>query len=843
VTEDHLDGDEPPAVRGSLEQVMVTEVVPGATVTLYGPDGGQVDQAQARFPEEPLEWFEFASYVFRGVEPGEGYQVTQTVNGTESPRSDPIEVLPGDYIPPQSFYDQQTLDEGFGYFEARDGTQIAHQVVFPAEEVADPPYPVLTIYSGYAPSVDLPGNDVIIDRLANELGYAIVGVNKRGTQCSGGKFDFFERLQQLDGYDMIEVIATQEWSDGIGLAGASYSGYSQFYVAATQPPSLDAIAPGMPVGDFYRDTGRPGGILNNTFAAAWASSRDESARHDNAGRGDSLERIDNGDQNCLENQYLRPNNRPTAGRLRNELFVTDFYRDRAPWNLVDQVEVPVLLVTSWQDEQVGSRATRLHERFPDDILVRYAGGNGDHGFYLTSAVVDDLEEFFAYYVKEETPDGEDRTYDEALAAYESEDPIRIYWEVDQDGSPRYNTSYGEWPPTDVETWELYLRQDGRLAESPPETDEIPFSSYEFVAKSFILQQIARDDQDRLQWEQRSAEESVAFVSEELDEDHVCLGSGLVELWLRSTAEDTDLQVTLSEVRPDGTETYVQNGWLRASHRAENEDRARPRRPWQTHLEADAEPLPDEFTRMRVELFPFGHAFRAGSRVKIAVDNPGGTRNLWGFRVTEAEATNEVAHTSAMPSKLELPLVAGERAQTDERPACGTVRNQPCRPVDVDALLDSAAFTIERLGSESLTASPDEPVTVTADVSNAGGTEGTARVELRADGAVLETQEHTVGAGETATATFADLDLTAELDPGEYEPVVWINNDRRSLALTVTGGGGDGSGNETDSNETDGNETDGGDGSGPGFGVGTALASLGGAGYLLKQRLGGDDSSE
>ena len=44
------------------------------------------------------------------------------------------------------------------------------------------------------------------------------------------------------------------------------------------------------------------------------------------------------------------------------------------------------------------------------------------------------------------------------------------------------------------------------------------------------------------------------------------GPSSLDLRLRSSARDTDLQVTLSEVRPDGQETYVQNGWLRASHR-------------------------------------------------------------------------------------------------------------------------------------------------------------------------------------------------------------------------------------------------------------------------------------
>ena len=50
-------------------------------------------------------------------------------------------------------------------------------------------------------------------------------------------------------------------------------------------------------------------------------------------------------------------------------------------------------------------------------------------------------------------------------------------------------------------------------------------------------------------------------------DATVIGNASVDLWLKSTAPDTDLQVTITEVRPDGKEMYVQNGWLRASHRA------------------------------------------------------------------------------------------------------------------------------------------------------------------------------------------------------------------------------------------------------------------------------------
>ena len=50
-------------------------------------------------------------------------------------------------------------------------------------------------------------------------------------------------------------------------------------------------------------------------------------------------------------------------------------------------------------------------------------------------------------------------------------------------------------------------------------------------------------------------------------DTTVIGSGSVDLWIASDAGDTDLEITISEVRPDGQEMYVQSGWLRVSHRA------------------------------------------------------------------------------------------------------------------------------------------------------------------------------------------------------------------------------------------------------------------------------------
>ncbi len=116
-----------------------------------------------------------------------------------------------------------------------------------------------------------------------------------------------------------------------------------------------------------------------------------------------------------------------------------------------------------------------------------------------------------------------------------------------------------------------------------------------------------------------------------------LGPASADLWVESTAEDTDLEVTLSEVRPDGTEFYVQAGWLRAGHRALDEDESTELLPVQHHIEDENGPLtPGEPALMRIEIFNMGHIFRADSKIRIAIDTPGGSRPRWKFEVLEPD---------------------------------------------------------------------------------------------------------------------------------------------------------------------------------------------------------------
>ena len=119
--------------------------------------------------------------------------------------------------------------------------------------------PTLIEYSGYG-TADPDGPESGISVVANLMGYTVVDVNMRGTGCSGGAYDFFEPLQGLDGYDVIETVARQPWVKGskVGMFGISFGGISQLFTAQYQPPSLAAIRP-LSVIDQTQTTLYPGG--------------------------------------------------------------------------------------------------------------------------------------------------------------------------------------------------------------------------------------------------------------------------------------------------------------------------------------------------------------------------------------------------------------------------------------------------------------------------------------------------------------------------------------------------------------------------------------------------------
>src|SRR3954447_24442104 len=292
------------SAHGSVNQVYVTGLSPGAQTTLLGRRGRKV-ATQAANPLRGL--------LFRDVRTGRRCRGRW---GAET--SEPLTVLSARPAPPSTgFYDQEIPSSGYGYLTTRDGTKLAYYV-HPPQDVADAsgvklpklpdtgPTPTLIEYSGYGYANPAgPTNGIAI--LANLMGYTVVDVNMRGTGCSGGAFDFFEPLQSLDGYDVIETIARQPWvaHRKVGMMGISYGGISQLFTAQLRPPSLAAISP-LSLIDATQTTLYPGGVLNTGFAVAWAKERAKEAKPagPNAGQSWAYKRIQEGDQICKSNQDL-----------------------------------------------------------------------------------------------------------------------------------------------------------------------------------------------------------------------------------------------------------------------------------------------------------------------------------------------------------------------------------------------------------------------------------------------------------------------------------------------------------------------------------------------------------
>ena len=698
-------------VRPGTEQVTVLAAEPGTELSLI--EGDDDLAANLADPAEVASGTvdEQGSLVLRAVAPGE-YRLT---SATEA--SDLFVVADRTEVPPASLYEDQALlpAGGFGYITTRDGTTLSANVLLPGP--ADQgPYPTVIEYSGYAPSNP---DDTTFAGIYGALGFAYVGVNVRGSGCSGGSFGFFERVQSLDGYDVVEAVAAQPWvaNNRVGMVGISYPGISQLFVAATQPPSLAAITPLSVLDDVYGSTLYPGGLLNTGFAVQWGEERASQA--ESYGQAWTRERADAGDEMCADNQLVRLQNPDQSQTIADNEFYTPAMGDElAPRTFVDQIEVPVFIAGAWQDEQTGGRFATMLDRFTSapDVFITLV--NGLHTESLSPGVLQRYVEFLQLYVAEQVPDVaiantiasilvpsvygvestsiftnrfDAMTYDAALAAFQDEPAVRLL--VEQGGSPdtvpgapvaNFTVEQDAWPVPDAVATSWYLGEGGTLAAEAPAaagTDDY-IADPAAIAATFY----AADDNPiwnadvTWDWPALADGTGLGFTTEPFTDDTFVAGSGSVDLWVGSSSGDTDLEVTVTEVRPDGTEIYVQSGWLRASQRALDDEASTELRPVQTHLEADAAPLDDgELTLARVEVFPFAHPFRAGSRLRLTVDAPGGNRPVWAFDTTISDGeTVTVGHGGRTPSRLVLAVVPGVDVPDPAPAACGALRGQPCR---------------------------------------------------------------------------------------------------------------------------------------------------------------------
>ena len=404
------------------------------------------------------------------------------------------------------------------------------------------------------------------------------------------------------------------------MTGLSYPGITQLFVARTHPPQPrgDHAA----LGHRQHRTRRccPGGILNDGFALEWITEVLDKAEP--YGQGWEQARVDGGDTVCEENQLLHGQKVDNVAEARRTtLYDPARCTTRSTRRtFVDEINVPVFLAGAWQDEQTGpfffTAARPVHSSSPVDALhrlqrrpprrLRAAGPGRVEGLPRISTSRSGCPIDRPTLARRSRRSSSSRS--SAAALHVAARSLRRRTRRAKTRWPRYRgraaaarassraapaapTWARRWRPSSTHFAALAAAathaarastSSRRLAQADAARPR-PRAASTFDARSRRRASAASSRRAATSWDPLPAlrlaaaaapGNAVVFETAPLAERPGDAGHRRAPICgCARTVDDADLEVNLTEVRPDGQEMYVQSGWLRASYRAA---RRRPR---------------------------------------------------------------------------------------------------------------------------------------------------------------------------------------------------------------------------------------------------------------------------
>jgi putative CocE/NonD family hydrolase len=473
-----------------------------------------------------------------------------------------------------------------------------------------------------------------------DAGYAVAIQSVRGRGASGGTFGFFF-AEGLDGFDAIEWLAAQPWSDGrVAMDGGSYLGTVQWLAARERPPHLVAMMPAVAAGDWFNEIPYMGGALQVDWAFSWLGMLG----------GLAFEFDDTGERNLQKWRPLIDAERVLGAKLPWYREVLAHPPGDGFWQPIDfraedfsALTLPVLCVTGWFDgDQAGAmrywHGLQEHSAAPSQLIVGpwehrdcYLGGSGSIGemAFGPQSVVP---------IARERLDFLRRHLDNRGAAPAPR--VRVFIM----GANAWR-EFDRYPPRQMRMQPWFLAADRaldpRAAHGEPDRyaydplDPVPYRAG------------ARDHADL-----EARADVLTYTSPVLDAPLTICGAVELVLHAASSARDTDFTAKLLDVQPDGRAlslTHV-GGVLRARYR---------------HGFERAELLtPGEPAELRIRLSHVGHEFGAGHRVRLEVSSScfpmidPNTNTGGDFRtdVGTQLAKQTIFHDAQRPSRLLLPVL-------------------------------------------------------------------------------------------------------------------------------------------------------------------------------------------
>ena len=598
------------------------------------------------------------------------------------------------------------------YTTVADGTVISLSVSYPPGAFGDSTHawPALFEMDGYQGYPSPNDNEFF----GHSLDFVDVYAQLRGTGCSGGTLDLFSTQGAADGAYIIDNwIPVQPWSNGhVGLTGHSYSGITGFLVAE-QSPHVDGIALSGLIDDFYRSILYPGGIFNEGFPILWgALLRPESQFNGNiqnytntSDRQCALDELQHRGSDTVPVQLIAPVYTQTTATS------TSWAIEHSLFQGVGNIDAPIEINQQYQDEQTGPRGGYiLWQEIPSGIPKRLVLSNGQHNpndaagdkvSWLRCYVIDIPAGRACPTISGEGPTG-------ATVTAEVNDPAyRVLMYFDSLGtssaSQRRNTPYltSDWPAPETNWQRWYLHPDGSLDTAPTTaadagtvsylsttTDERTSGTLGYAlplppAGTNVAPVTFADGPNEARWATAAFGQATALS-----------GPVLLDLWLSSTAPDTDVFVdVLDQDTKTGQLEYLQRGLLRDSFRAVDGGQTIADgplagtiyRPFHDFLTQDLS-LPEATNEMPIEIFPFGHVFYPGHALVIDVHAPpvNDPLSTYAYEPLQAPAENTVVMSISDQSSLLLPFMSVLPPLWPTEPPCSDIAGYVCFTPAVDA---------------------------------------------------------------------------------------------------------------------------------------------------------------
>ena len=492
-------------------------------------------------------------------------------------------------------------------------------------------------------------------------GYIFVAQHVRGRDVSDGKEFGDYDTDVRDGYDAVEWAAALPGANGrVGMIGHSDEGRLAWYAAVGAPPHLAALAPSAATGDPWRIVPYEDMVFS-PINVAWACLMRARTLQDvsDLDIGSALTHLPLSDLP----QQLGCGHVPLWDRWIAHPTLDAYWRAHAVTTNIARVKAPVLQISGWYDDSRGPiDYTNALNKVPGHPFVRLVMGPGAH------KGVDYVAGEFGPQSRVDTRRLQLRWFDHYLLGRDNgvdrEAPVDLF--VFGDNGWRKEAA---WPLARAVPTKWYLTSaghantstgDGILDSVPPSAGAAdaasapvdtftydPANPTPYLIDSRELETSLNEDFTSLNATRRDA---LVFTSNVLAKATEVTGQMSATLWAASDAKDTDWNVMLLDVFPDGHAERVQDGVARARFRR--------------GFDRTVLLTPESSERYDIDLWFTSHVFEPGHRLRVTVSSalfPKYDRNLNTGGNNERDTTFVVAHQrlvhdAAHPSHVTLPIV-------------------------------------------------------------------------------------------------------------------------------------------------------------------------------------------